>query len=169
MLEESAESFVALDFAVKLGEVARDEFVVEPLMISLGQIMDHVLRDRTTKGSLAEEDELVETLGLDGENESLGESVQVRTSARQLDVLHAGVVEDLDELVSELVIAVVNEEALASKETVFVISEVASDLSHERSVRVRRDPGDFHLACREFDEKHDAVRRQSSQGSIPRQ
>ena len=76
---------------MKIGEVARDEFVVEPLMISLGQIMDHVLRDGTTKGSLAEEDELVETLGLDGENESLGESVQVRTSTRQLGVLHSGV------------------------------------------------------------------------------
>ncbi len=63
--------------------------VVESLVVPLSMVMGQVLSDHMTQHALAEDDNLVETLLLDGSDEALGEGIQVGRLRRQLDRFHA--------------------------------------------------------------------------------
>ena len=156
-LEEPAETLMAFDLSVVCGRGSVDQLVAEPLVVAFFVIMIEEGGTGSAKRSLSEQDQFVETLGFDRQNKSLAVSVQVRTSSWQLDVLHAGVSEDSEKLVSELGVTVVNEVALVAKETVLAVDEVSGDLRHEGGIRVRRDAGDLDAARRQLDDEEHVV------------
>ena len=86
MFEQSAESLVTGDVTVANGIGLVDQVVPETLMVPLSVIMKEVLGAGSSERAFAEEDELVETLGLDGQDKSLSERIQVGAAAGQLHV-----------------------------------------------------------------------------------
>jgi len=64
--QETAESFVALDFSVRLANVLAgiDEPVVEPLVISFAAIVLNVFTNGPFQRSLNEEDHSIEAVGI---------------------------------------------------------------------------------------------------------
>ncbi len=72
VLEEPTEALAALDLAAIIHALSGDQFVVEPLVISLAVKVSKVLRSGSPKKSLPEEDEPIEALLLDRSHEAFG-------------------------------------------------------------------------------------------------
>jgi hypothetical protein len=72
-IEDASESFSTVDGTVHIGPVARllDELVVEPLVIALKVVVIRVFPHGFPKVALAQWNDLGQTLGFDGANESL--------------------------------------------------------------------------------------------------
>ncbi len=118
-----------LTFADGAGQF--DQLVPEALVVPLSVIVLKVLSASSSERLLAEEDELVETLTSDGQDKSLREGIQVRASAGQPDIGDTGVLEDAKELLGELFVPVMNQQALVAQEAIDTIDEVPSDLGHK--------------------------------------
>ncbi len=110
MLEESAESFGTLDRTRTQRGLAFDQRVAETLVISLEVIVSHVLADRAAKRSFPKEDQSVEALGLDRQDESLCEGVEIRRFSREFEASNSGVSENGPEFVCELRIPIMKQE-----------------------------------------------------------
>jgi hypothetical protein len=97
--QESAEARSSHDATVGVGRrgTRLDEGVVEALMVSFEMIVRGVLGEDVSEVSLAEGDHAAQALGLDGEDESLCERVQVRTSRGEQQRLHAGFLQQASE------------------------------------------------------------------------
>jgi hypothetical protein len=72
--EESAETLSALDGGGRIGDLfdRRDAPVAEPLVRPLFVIVGHVLAYRAAELVFVHGDQVVQALGLDGEDEPLG-------------------------------------------------------------------------------------------------
>ncbi len=77
---------MALNCTIHVGLVARllNQLVVETLVIALKVVMLRVFFHDFPKVVLAQRDDLIETLGSDGENESLRVGIQVGAARREL-------------------------------------------------------------------------------------
>jgi hypothetical protein len=71
------------------------------LVIALRVVVLRVFPHDFTKMALAQRDDLIETLGSDGENESLRVRIQVGAARRELHGLHIGELEKFPERVSD--------------------------------------------------------------------
>ena len=93
--------------------------------------MSKVLGTGSSKRTFAEKDELVEALALDRENEAFGERVQIRASSGQPNIGDTGILEYAKELLGELFVPVMNQQALVAQEAIDTIDEVPGDLGHK--------------------------------------
>ena len=86
VLEDTPEPFLALDCAVHVGLFARrfNQLVAPTLVIALHVVVLRVFPHGFPKMALAQRDDLIETLGADGENESLRVRIQVGAARREL-------------------------------------------------------------------------------------
>ena len=126
------------------------------LVIALKVVMLCVFLHGFPKVALAQRDDLGQTLGFDGTNESLRVSIQIGASHRQLHCLHAGGLEKLPERPCEQRIAIVDEVESSVQESIISIGEIARNLLHPFSVRLRGNPGNLNPASLEVDdEKHE--------------
>ena len=77
---------MALNCTIHVGLVARllNQLVVETLVIALKVVMLRVFFHGFPKVVLAQQDDLIETLGSDGENESLRVRIQIWASRWKL-------------------------------------------------------------------------------------
>nr|WP_275942121.1 hypothetical protein [Haliangium ochraceum] len=105
--------------------------------------------------TLAEQDELVEALALDGANEALGVGVEVGAAWRQADRLDPAGREELAEGSGVERVAVHDEVPLAEEKAVVGVEEVPGDLQHRGTVRLAHDAGDLDAARVEFDDEED--------------
>ena len=157
MLEHTTKPRGADDLAVLVscldGRV--DDHVSDTLVRSFLVIVDGILADDVAKMTLSQRDDLGEALGLDGEDESLGEGVQVRALRRKPDGLHASLAEDHSKLLREDRIPVHDEVAGALQEAVDSIGEVARNLFGPISAGVVGDTRDLDAAGGKVDsEEH---------------
>ena len=134
-----------------------DQPVVEALVVALEVIVLDELGDREAEVALAEGNELVEALGLDGEHEAFRERVQVWTSSGELEALDTCSAENRVERVGEQRVAVVKQVALALQKAVDVVDEVARDLLEPCAVRFADHAGDLNAATLEVDHEQDDV------------
>jgi len=90
VLEDTSAPFLALDCAVYIGLFAQrfNQLVAPALVIALRVVVLRVLPHGPSKMALAQRDDLIETLGSDGENESLRVRIQVGAASRELHGLH---------------------------------------------------------------------------------
>ena len=148
--QQPAETSAApnLAIAVRCRRSAADEVVTEALVRAFLMVVVHILADRAAELGLAEEDQLVLALGLDRQNEALGEGVEVRDSRWEAHGLHAGGFQRLAEGVGEEWVTVLDEVPLAEQKAVEGVGEVAGDLVHPGAMRVGNDSGDVDSAGR---------------------
>jgi hypothetical protein len=108
----------------------RDEPPIEALVVALGVVVGDVFSDVCAEMVLAQQDELVEALALDGTDEALGVSVQDGTARRQADGRDSGRGEEGPELGRVERVAVEEQEALAREEAIHAVEKVPGDLQH---------------------------------------
>jgi hypothetical protein len=153
VLENTAESFPTLDAAVNVEFVPPilDQLVLETLVITLKVIVLRVFLHGRPKVALAEWDDLGQTLGLDGANESLRVGIQVGTAGWKLHRPHTGGSENFPERLCEQRIAIVDETASSLQESFLGIREIASNLHPPISVRPLGDPRNLDSASLEIE------------------
>ena len=134
-----------------------DQRVPEPLMVALSMIMMHELSDGPAQRSLTEEDHPLQALALARQNKYFDVSVQIRRTVRQPNDVSSGVLEQVAKLRGELLVAVQDEESLAAQKAVERVSEISTDLHHERAVRPGSDSGNVHFSRRELDDDEHVV------------
>ncbi len=86
-----------------------DELVAQALMRPFSVIVSDVGLHRPQQLSLAQQNQTVQTLGLDRENKPLRVRIQIRTPRWQAHALHAGGGEDVPELPGEEGISVMDQ------------------------------------------------------------
>jgi hypothetical protein len=165
--QEAAEAFSTRDRSSGIGVLVSrrrrrgDQPVVEALVVALEMIVRDKLRDREAEVALTERNELVEAFALDREHESLRKGVQIWAAGRELEALDAGGAEDRAERLGEQRVAVMDQVALVSQESVDAVGQVASDLLDPRIVwvaGVAGQAGNVHAAGLEVDdEPHDVA------------
>src|SRR5262249_3998508 len=125
--QQATETFAATDRTIEqLGtRFGLDQLVAEGLVVPLLVVVGDERGQGLVQHALAEQDEAVEALGLDGKYESLREGIHVWRPARGLQHVHARGVQDAPEECVELAVAVDDEEPLATKEPIDVVGQVA--------------------------------------------
>src|SRR6516165_2322059 len=78
---------------------------------------------------------------------------QIRRAWRQLNRLHSGGFQDLQEFRSEQRIPVMNQISLTDQEAFRSVTEVPSDLAHPEPIRLPGHSGDLHFPTRQIDEE----------------
>ncbi len=119
--QQPAESGAAADGAAVV--VARrawldNQPIAEALVISFEMIMLDELSNDVAQVALAQRNELVQTLGLDGEHKPFGDGVQVRAARRQAHGGHAAGAQDVAKLSGKERIAIEDEIAGVAQESV---------------------------------------------------
>jgi len=127
-------------------------------------VISAVFAERVSKGVLAEQDQTIETLGLDLEHPALRDRVHVRSLERGSHDLGAGVHQDASELSGELAVAVDDQVADVAEEAVGGVREIARHLCHERRIGVGCDPCDVHSARGVVDHEQDVVSHEAACG-----
>ena len=74
-----------------------DDAATQSLVVSLEVVVLHVLFDEQAKVLLPERDDFVQALGLDGQDETHHEGVQIRTARRQSDRSRTAILEHMSE------------------------------------------------------------------------
>ena len=106
---------------------------------------------------LAEGDELVEALRLDGEDEALGEGVEVGTVRGQSKNLAAALSQQISEGLGLEWIPIHDGVASAKEEAIEGIGEATGHPQHPSPVWSRRDPRDLNFAGLEVHDEEDQV------------
>ena len=112
-------------------------------------VVFHVLFDEQAKVLLPKGDDLAQALGLDGQDETFGEGVQIRAPCRQSDWIRTAILEHVSETDRVQRVSVHDEISGTPQEAVEGIGQVASPdkgyLLHPCFTRLRRDANDLHL------------------------
>ena len=107
--------------------------------------------DGLPQGPLAEQNHPFQARFLDGSYESFGVGIQIRRARRQLNGLHSGTLQDLQEFRTEQGVPVMDQVSLANQEAFRSIAEVASNLAHPKAIRFPGHSGDRDPPTREVD------------------
>jgi len=107
--------------------------------------------------SLAEKDELAETLTLDRQDEPLGVRIQIRAARGQADRLDLSAAEEATKLSSEDRISIHDEMRLAYEEAIVGVEEISRDLHHPLPCRLLNDPANLNAAARQIDDEEHVV------------
>src|SRR6202521_1352603 len=141
--------------------LGRDELVAQTLVRPLLMIM----LDKRSYGSpevlFAEWHDPLQALGLGRPNKPLGKRVQIWTTGRQDQWLHATPPQQAPKGGGVERVSVQDEVLNAAQETVASVGQVPCDLRHPGLVRLTRDSGDLDRAGLEFHDEEDDVADQS--------
>jgi len=134
-LQHASQALPALHWTFKVhGSGGSYELVAQALMGHLLMIVVDELHQRLPKMGLAEGDDLVEALGLDGEDEALGEGIEVGAMRGKTKDSAAALGQHLPEGLSVEWIPVHDEIAGAEEEAVEGVGEVTGYLLHPAPV-----------------------------------
>jgi hypothetical protein len=163
-VQEPTEPLATLDRAVVVSRegLGIDQLVAETLMMSLGIVVLDELPNDQPKVSLAEGDDVIETLAPNGADEALGKSIQIRALGWEFEWLDASVAEDGGEPHREEGVAIMNEESVFSQEAIERISQVAGNLFEELSTGPCGNVGDLDASRFEIDDKKDEIANEPS-------
>ena len=91
VVQHPAEPFTSLDVSahIRLAAPIVDQPIVDSLMVALDVVVLRVLLHGVAQMPLSQRDDLGQTLGFDGTDESLRVGVQIWTSRRKLHRRHA--------------------------------------------------------------------------------
>src|SRR6516162_6008802 len=115
--------------------------------------MLHEFLDGLPQGSFSEQDDPLEARFLDGSDEAFRVGIQIRRAWRQLNRLHSGAFQDLQEFSGEQRIPVMNQISLTDQKAFRSVTEVPSDLAHPEPLSIPRDSGDLNPTTRQVDEE----------------
>src|SRR6516225_7376985 len=124
--------------------------------------------DGLPQGSFSEQNHPLQAGLLDGSDKALRVSIEIRRAWRQLHRLRAGGLQDLQEFRGEQGIPVMNQISLTDQKGFRSVTEVPSDLTHPKPIRLPRHSGDLDPPTRQVDEKEDQESRQTLAASKPR-
>ena len=147
--KEAAQALAAADFPFCLSDRFPwlNQVVSEALMVPFSAAVNHELRNSAPQLSLAEEDHLGQTLGLDRPHKLFRVRIHIGTPPWQVDCLHAGRLEDLLELPCKNRASVVDRVPLVPQKSRDLDSPRAQP-EHERNV-VSHQPEERHHLDRE--------------------
>src|SRR5690349_13921010 len=111
-------------FSLAGAAIRGNQAIVEPLVIALEMIVLGELGDREAEVAFTERNELVKAFGFDREHEALRDRIQVRALRRQLEAPDAGRAKDRAKRLSEQRVAVMDQVALASQDSVDAVGQV---------------------------------------------
>ena len=149
---------------IRRSNLLSDELATDALVEPLSHIVLNEFLDQVTQMSLAEDDEVIETLVLDGFYKALRVWIAIWTLRRNLHVLHASRLQNRDERLGEQRISIVDHVLRAAKKTINWIRQIPSHLVHPRFAGVNGNPGDLDGATLELDdEEHHVPNRAESQ------
>src|SRR5919198_6430744 len=106
------------------------------------------MSDAVSQRIFAKENHLFQTVFFNAANETFGVRVQVWGSRWQFHRFDTDILEHRQELLGVQRIAIVNQITFAFKEAVYVIGDIARDLSHPQSIRLTRDSADLYSSRR---------------------
>jgi len=107
--------------------------------------------------SLAEDDEVIDTLVIDGVHKALRVRIAIWALRRDLHALHASRLENRDERIREQWISLMDQVLRATKEPVDWIRQIPSHLFHPRFAWVDGNPSDLDGPALDFDDEEDHV------------
>src|SRR5215469_703190 len=116
-------------------------------------VVQHKLVDGLPHGALAEQNHSFQARLLDGSHKALRVGIEIGRAWRQLNRLHSGGLQDLQEFRSEQGIPVMNQISLTDQEAFRSVTEVPSDLTHPKAIRLPRHSRDLDPPTRQVDEK----------------
>ena len=159
VVEDPTQPFMARNGRIHIDDdlLILDQPIVEPLMISLKVIMLSVFLHRLAQMPLSQWNDLGQTLGLDGANESLRIGIQIGASCGKLHDLDARGFQYLTKRSREQRITIVDEMASSIQESRFTISEVSRDLAHPLAIRPRKDSRDLDSSSLEVDHEENEI------------
>jgi len=126
---------------------------VEPL----GHIVLNEFFYQVAQMSLAEDDEVIETLVLDGLYKALRVWIAIWTLRRNLHALHASRFQNRDERLGEQRISIVDQVLRATKKPINRICQISCHLLHPRFAWVNGNPGDLNGPTLELDDEEHHV------------
>ncbi len=158
-VQESAETLRALDRAIVVfGDGSGvDQRVAESLMMTLSVVVFDELPNDQPKVSLSQWYVMVEAFASNRADEALSKGVEIRTSRRQLDEIHASVEQNGSEVLGEKRVSIVNEIAMLAEKAVERVCQVAGDLFEELTAGLRGDVGDLDAAGLKIHDEEDQV------------
>src|SRR6516162_11441999 len=107
-------------------------------------IMLHEFLDSLPQGSFSEQDDPLQARFLDGSDEAFRVGIQVRRARWQFQRLHAAALQNLQEFRSEQRVAVMDQVSLPGQKAFLRVTEVPSDLTHPKAIRLPSHSGDLH-------------------------
>ena len=137
--------------------LALDELAAQTLMETLGQVVCHELLHHVSQMALAEEDEVIQALMLDGLHESLGVWIAVWTLRRDLHAPDPFRFQDRRECLCEQGVSIVDEIARTAKKSIDWIDQVARDLLHPLPIGIDLNSRDLDRAGLDLDDEKDHV------------
>jgi len=165
VLEQSAKAFAAKDRAVRGQRCGcGNRNGAETLVRALQVIMLKVFFGQIAKVIFAENDEMVEALGLDAQDEALGVGVKIGSRWADFDHFDAFGFEDSVESGGERGIAIVNQMRRLGGVTFGLEQEVAGFLRDPGAVGMRSHAGDNDPARADMDEEEHVVIHQAAKG-----
>ena len=135
-----------------------EQLVVQPLVVPLAMVVGHELGNRTSKMSLSEQDHALEALLLDRPNESLRVRIAVRCQERRLNDPHSVLVEERQRGTTPLSIAIADQHATVSQDTVNRIRQAAHALQHKGLVGKRSGARHVDTPRLQLDDEDGVVR-----------
>ncbi len=99
VVEKSSYARPCSDYALAPSHllVCMNDAATQSLVVSLEVVVLHVLFDEQAKVLLPKGDDFAQALGLDGQDETFGEGVQIRTPCRQSDWIRTAILEHVSE------------------------------------------------------------------------
>src|SRR5215831_1115624 len=138
-----------------------DEPIVQTLVVALVVVVQHKLVDGLPHRALAEQNYWFQARLLDGFHKALRVSIEIRRAWRQLNRLHSGGFQDLQEFRSEQGIPVMDQISLTDQEAFRSIAEIACHLAHPEPIGIPRDSGELNPTARQVDEEEHQESRQT--------
>src|SRR5215831_17249520 len=147
VVEHSTQARAALDGCSAISDkpFLDDEPVAQSLVVALPVIVLHEFLDGLPQGSFSEQDDPLQARLLDGSHKALRASIEIRRAWRQLNRLHSGSFQDSQEFSGEQGIPVVDQVSLPGQKAFRSVTEVPSDLTHPKAIRLPRHSSDLHF------------------------
>src|SRR5215471_10058017 len=130
-----------------------NQLIVQTLVVALVMVMNHKFVDGLSQRPFAEQNHSFQARLLDGSHKALRVSIEIGRAWRQLNRLHSGGLQDLQEFRREQGIPVMNQISLTDQEAFRSVTEVASDLAHPEPLAIPGDSGDLNPPTRQVDEE----------------
>jgi len=161
--QQPAKSFATFDFPGDGSDFQAgiDQPVFQPLMISLGMVMQSVGFQRGTQRTFTEKNHSIQRFEFQASHESLEIRIQIWTSRGEQDWLHTGTLSHILPQRLELRVPVHQQMRRVPQETIFGRSQVTADLPNPLLIRIGRHPCDLDPASFQFHDDEDVHRHES--------
>ena len=141
---------------------ARDQRILQPLVIPLAMIVLDELTQGTAEMALAHRNHPIEAFFFDRSNEALRVRVGVRCPYGRLHDVDPRIAQRVAHVLTPFPIAITDQHAMLAQQADVSRRHRATDLSHEEIIGMRRRAHDMHAARGQVDDEHGVVRHQAA-------